>query len=423
MRVAKPAKPAWGALALAVAALAGAGTIIVILGRNRSSVDPARLWQDAEAEVEARHWERASAALDRLDRVRPPEARRWLLRARIAQGRGRDPEALAALDRVADRDPNGAEARLLAGRIELRRHRARFAEDQMRRAATLDPSLVQAHRELIYLYGMQQRRDDLAAEFRALSRLQPLRFADVFLWSMSQGAAWEPIDAAATLARFVAADPADRRSRLALADLQRKLGRFDESARVLGPLPATDPDARVIRVELRLAHGDEAGARAQLGDGPDDHAGLARLRGRLALARRDGQEAARHFRAAERLQPDYRESLFGLGNALQLLGEGRESKRYLDRARRLEVLASLLQRAATAAGRSDRMLPHELGDACATLGRRDEARAWYKLAIARDPLDARAQRALFRLDDRPGRAPGAFPKEAGSAVEGPRAAQ
>ena len=41
----------------------------------------------------------------------------------------------------------------------------------------------------------------------------------------------------------------------------------------------------------------------------------------------------------------------------------------------------------------------ELGAACAALDRKGEARAWYKLAIALDPLDAESQQALFRLND------------------------
>jgi hypothetical protein len=57
----------------------------------------------------------------------------------------------------------------------------------------------------------------------------------------------------------------------------------------------------------------------------------------------------------------------------------------------------LLQRAAGRGNRDDPELPLALGDACAALHRDDEARGWYKVAIARNPLDSRAQRALFQL--------------------------
>ena len=47
----------------------------------------------------------------------------------------------------------------------------------------------------------------------------------------------------------------------------------------------------------------------------------------------------------------------------------------------------------------DADLMRQIGAACAALGRKEEARAWYKLAIGLDPLDSIAQQALFRLND------------------------
>src|SRR5207302_913715 len=75
----------------------------------------------------------------------------------------------------------------------------------------------QPHRELIYIYGMQMRRADIDAQFRALSRLTSLTYDQVFLWSLSRGVTWEPSEVASILGGFVAADPGDRPSRLALA--------------------------------------------------------------------------------------------------------------------------------------------------------------------------------------------------------------
>ncbi len=36
--------------------------------------------------------------------------------------------------------------------------------------------------------------------------------------------------------------------------------------------------------------------------------------------------------------------------------------------------------------------------ACAAIGRNQEARAWLRLAISRDPLDAESQHTLFKLE-------------------------
>jgi hypothetical protein len=59
--------------------------------------------------------------------------------------------------------------------------------------------------------------------------------------------------------------------------------------------------------------------------------------------------------------------------------------------------ATLELRASSKEGPSAPTLPRLLGLACAEAGRPREARAWLELAIARDPLDVEAQRALHRL--------------------------
>jgi hypothetical protein len=73
-------------------------------------------------------------------------------------------------------------------------------------------------------------------------------------------------------------------------------------------------------------------------------------------------------------------------------------------ARQLETLNTLIQRAATPRGREDLALIRDLGAVSASLGHTAEARAWYGVAIARDPLDSESQRARFRLSeqDNPG---------------------
>jgi hypothetical protein len=47
--------------------------------------------------------------------------------------------------------------------------------------------------------------------------------------------------------------------------------------------------------------------------------------------------------------------------------------------------------------RRDPSLMRDLGTACETLGLSAEARAWYHLALDRDPLDRVTQVALYRL--------------------------
>jgi tetratricopeptide (TPR) repeat protein len=354
-----------------------------------------------QADLEAGHFDRAAALLGRLDGLGPPTGEDWMLRARVAIARGRTDEALAALARVPDDHPNATEARFRRGQLELRRGRTRAAEAAFLHALRLYPQLVQARRELVYIYGMQLRRAELGAQFRALAELEPLSFQDTFVWCLTRGCTWDPAETVETLGRFVRADPDDRWSRLGLVEALRQLGRFGEAERVLSALPASDPDARAIRVRLALDRGDVAAAETLLAEGPADHPGLALLRGRTALLHHDAPTAVRHLRAAFAGAPDDRDVQFYLGQALRLAGDAEAAEPLLQAARKQDDLAALVGRAGSERARADPKLPLRLGAACEAARRLPEAIAWYELALSRDPLDREARSALSRLK-RPG---------------------
>ncbi|MGC8642942.1 MAG: tetratricopeptide repeat protein, partial [Isosphaeraceae bacterium] len=168
---------------------------------------------------------------------------------------------------------------------------------------------------------------------------------------------------------------------------------------VLAPLPDSDPEARVIRVLLALDQHHEDKAEELLNSGPETEPHLAQLKGRLALARRDGPTAVRCFRIAHAGMPDDRDALFGLINGLTLVGDDKTAAPLREILKKHEALNSLIQRAGTDSQRSSISLLHELGAACAALARYPEARAWYKVAISRNPLDTEAQRALYQIDE------------------------
>jgi tetratricopeptide (TPR) repeat protein len=367
----------------------------ILSARRRS--DPDRLWRDANLAFAEGHFEQVESALTRLERLRRLHGEELVLRARAALARGRVDDVLAEVRRIPEADPAAPGARLMAGQALLRKGRLREAEGAFLAALALDPKLVQAHRELIFIYGMQLRRAELHAQFIALRALVPLTYDNVFHWCLMHDVIWEPARQASALANFVQADPADRWSRLALAEQLRRLNRCDEAEDLLAALPASDLEALAIRAQLAMDSGDAAAAAAILAQGPEDHPALARLRGRQALAHHNGPEALRHYRAASALDADQRDTLFGLGRASRLVGDDAAADRYFEVARRHDFLIALVQRAANPTGRQDLALLKQLGAACESLRRFPEARAWFELAIARDPLDAEAQKALFRL--------------------------
>jgi tetratricopeptide (TPR) repeat protein len=351
----------------------------------------------AEQDLLAGRYDRVAAAIERLTRQRRASASDYLLRARYAAARQQPDAALADLVRVPDDHPAAPKARLLAGQIELRRDRVWRAEKWFQEAIRLDPGVVQAHRELIYIYGMQLRRAELNAQFLALSQLTPLTSDNVFHWCLLRNNSWEPGEQIATLGRYVAADPADRWSRIALAENYRRMGQTDTAESVLEPLAPDDSEALVIRAQIAIDRQDLDRAERLLASGKQDDSNLARLRGRMALSKRDAPSAIHQFRIAFQAGPDDRETVFGLACALELAHETKAAEPYRELAGNLERLNTLVHRAANRTARDDPALLRQLGDACAALHRGPEARAWYELAIARDPLDSASQRALFRL--------------------------
>ena len=117
-------------------------------------------------------------------------------------------------------------------------------------------------RELVYLFGMQARRSEVDAEFKALSRLTALNHHDLFTWGITHFADWAP-DIADDLESFVKADPGDRHSRLALANLLVDVPDAESQVeRALAPLSADDAEASALRITLKLNRGriDEATA-------------------------------------------------------------------------------------------------------------------------------------------------------------------
>ncbi len=298
----------------------------------------------AQADLKANRFDRVEDGIARLGRLRQPNAADRMLRGQLAVARERPDEALAELARVPDDSPLAPQARLLAGQVELRRNRFRFAEEAFRAAVRIDPALVRAHRELIYIYGYQLRRDGLDEEFLALSRVTDLRDKELFHWGLLKNDSWEPSEAADVLARSLAADPDDRWTRPALAENQRKMGHLEESEATLSRLAPDDPRAIATRVQLAMDRGDDRAAERLLATGPAAEPALARLRGRLALSRRDAAAAVRHFRIACEAQPDSREALSGLIAALGIQGEARAAAPFRDVAARLDRFEVLIQR-------------------------------------------------------------------------------
>ena len=197
------------------------------------TTNPDEIWRQAEADLQNGKLGSVDLALEQLSRLRKPTPMDWFLRGQLAVVRKHADEAIDFLSRVPEDHYLVARARLLAGQTELRLNRVRHAEEWLIAATRLDPMLVQAHRELIYIYGTQLRRAELNTEFIVLSKaIQNLKAFDNALahWCLLRSNSWEPGKMIGPLGRYIDADPDDRWSRLALAENYRRMGQVRTKA-------------------------------------------------------------------------------------------------------------------------------------------------------------------------------------------------
>ena len=224
----------------------------------------------------------------------------------------------------------------------------------------------------------------------------PLDHTLAFAWSQNDCDLWDVPGARKVLILFLAEDPTDRYSRLALATGYAMTADADKAETTLEPLANSDPDARTVRVQLAVDRGDIESAELLIREGPEDHARLNSFRGRLALHRNDPHRAAAAFRAALRRDPADRDAIHGLSVALRTLGDP-EFKEFQRNAELHDQLKRTIKESVTTLN-SDRKIFDKLGEICEAMSLCKQARVWYRLAIGRDPLDAQAQQALARLN-------------------------
>jgi tetratricopeptide (TPR) repeat protein len=385
---------AWSSAALSLAILLAAGGGWFW---SRGRIDADRLWADAEGAFLAGRHDQARAALLELGRLRKKTGLDWTLQGQVAIAERRFDDAFAALAAVSDTHPIAPQTHLLAGRLHRQLQCVAKAEAEFRKALALKPTLVEAHKELIYILGIQSRRREVDAEFHRLAELIQLGPHDLMTWALSHFTRWNP-DIVADLDGFIKADPGDRYSRLAVAELLLERPEVESYIeRILAPLPSTDPDALALRINLAFNLGRFAQAQLLLEGAPADHPRIARMRGEMALLRHDLDGAIQHFQQAQSAEPYDRVSPMQLAQAFRLKGNRPASDVYFDRVHRLNRVYNTITQM-----RSPNRKEHftdlaGLGQVFEEAGLETEAKAWYRLAIATDPLDGLAQKGFSRM--------------------------
>jgi len=358
-----------------------------------------QLATEFDASLASKNFETGASLLQAYEK-RYGTADVWLpvMRGRLLLAQGRDADALAIFESIPRSSPHFPIAMQMAGQMHLRAGRLVPAETDFLAAIEADGNTVIPRRELIYIYGLQLRRRELREVFAGLAKVSPMSFGNVFHWCLTRGNDWEPQEIIDDMTKFLAADPSDRWSRIALARSLLRLSKRHEARKALEPLAADDPDAIALRAQIALDDGDPDLASKLLASGPRDHFDLAVMRARQALALAEFEKARDEFTIALKLDADNRDAIVGMARVLAALGETDEARSWLERSANLDKLATLVQKAASPGAESDLALIRALALGCESVGHTAEAKAWWNLVAARNPLDQEAQSALYRLN-------------------------
>ena len=155
-------------------------------------------------------------------------------------------------------------------------------------------------------------------------------------------------------ARYVSADPADRWSRIALAENYRRMGQTDSAESVLEPLAPDDSEALVIRAQIAIDRQEQDRAERLLASGKN------RRRQTGPAARQDGAFETRRSRrpsinsaSHSRPTPTIAKPFSGWRAHSSWRTKPRPPSRYRELAGNLERLNTLVHRAANRTARKD----------------------------------------------------------------------
>jgi cytochrome c-type biogenesis protein CcmH/NrfG len=294
--------------------------------------------------------EKATGFFNAVLSRQPDHAQALLLRGQLARESGNLDQALASWQRVPDvPEADGSKARYLEGALHIDKGEARKGERLLLRSVELNASYLPPRELLLQLYVLQQRPADIRQQLLALREYRPWPMEELLLFSLARNEIENADASQPRLEKFVADDPDDIPSRLALAKCQATQGHDDEAVDLLrSGLQRQPKDSRLagLLAELLLHRSDQPAAAAVLAQANlDENADLILFRslGTYAADIHDWDRAKTYLERATARDPYDLASAYRLGLVLEAQGRAEEGSRYLVRAKWLDQLATNLE--------------------------------------------------------------------------------
>jgi len=299
-----------------------------------------------EAIVRSQRFSEAEPALRELVRRSPEDGAALMLLGRCLAAQGDLVESARVLDRVPFWWPSKGEALFVAGEEYNQAGWARKAEIAWKACAADDPLhpvpemyYLTAIEALIEIYATQERWEEAREmAWSCLDRVAPDQRINVLFMLLRTRVQRVAAEARAPkLRRFVAADPRDIDSRLALARVEAALGNAEEAERQLTIALEQEPsnvEAWRDRLSTLYERGDMktlSEAVAKLPKGAVHDGEIWKFRGYAGRSAGDLEDALNSFQRALELRPFDEQIYYQLALAQRQLGRRAEAEKNLAR--------------------------------------------------------------------------------------------
>ncbi len=402
-KVSKRSKWIWLTLAVAVG-LAISTQVLQRVGK----MDADALVRQASAAFARRDVKTAGELLDRVLAVEPRNASALVARGKLWSSIGEFESALAdwrAVEGIDGNDPSrklASEARRLEGEVQVSLHRAPAAERSLLESWELHKSDANfgALELLLRIYVLQMRRDETRYVLDVIESFRPLALEEMVLRADAGAPIVEEESAVMQLREFIASDPSDLASVVALARYLMSAEKFAEAeAELTSQASDVAKQSAIVGLkslcQFRLGRFEEAAATmvARVEAGRVDYWWWMAA-GELAERLQELSLAADCFGQACLSQPDSGYARYRYGLALQASGQTERSKTPLAAATSIDRLHQQTEVIMRLVNLSPKDFVEGLVQIARTLHELNSSRegaAWARLALQVDPSNADAR--------------------------------
>jgi tetratricopeptide (TPR) repeat protein len=323
----------------------------------------------------------------------------------IANRQGDWRTVAAVLQPIPNGDPLAPLARLVEGDAWRQLGFARRARDCWAEAERLDPKGNLPALRLLFLDAIQLRRSEWKRRLWEQHDRGNAGVPEMVQLLVAGHMVWETGEPITILRGYLAADPDDMSSRIALGMYLTHAGHLTEAKReleaVLGVRPQ-DPDAWLAYIECLIAAADISAIEAALDRSPPSIQTTQRYRracGSLALLSGNPRRAIDEYAKAIRLDLYDRELHHKLALAYRQCGGAAPARRHTHVASKLALIERLCLTLRVGVQRVD--LVRDLVGHCEDLLLVEEALGWIKIGLEWSAEDAWLLEARTRLTAKP----------------------